>query len=32
MFDTLQATVGGAYASTLRVYDPIRKLEEENVY
>ena len=32
MFDTLQATVGGAYASTLKVYDPIRKLEEENVY
>ena len=31
-FDTLQATVGGAYASTLKVYDPIRKLEEENVY
>ena len=32
MFDTLQGTVGGAYASTLKVYDPIRKLEEENVY
>tara|TARA_Y100000361_G_scaffold2056_1_gene1751 strand:- start:83 stop:1432 length:1350 start_codon:yes stop_codon:yes gene_type:complete len=32
MFDTLQATVGGAYASTLKVYDPIRKLEEENIY
>ena len=32
IFDTLQATVGGAYASTLKVYDPIRKLEEENVY
>ena len=32
VFDTLQATVGGAYASTLKVYDPIRKLEEENIY
>ena len=32
MFDSLQATVGGAYASRLKVYDPIRKLEEENVY
>ena len=32
MFDTLQGTVGGAYASTLKVYDPIRKLEEENIY
>ena len=32
MFDSLQATVGGAYASTLKVYDPIRKLEEENVF
>ena len=32
MFDTLQATVGHTYASTLKVYDPIRKLEEENVY
>ena len=31
MFDTLQATVGGC-TSTLKVYDPIRKLEEENVY
>ena len=27
LFDTLQGTVG-AYASTLKVYDPIRKLEE----
>jgi len=32
LFDTLQATVGGAYASTLKVYDPIRKLEEENIF
>ena len=32
LFDTLQATVGGAYASRLKVYDPIRKLEEENIY
>ncbi len=32
IYDTLSATVGGAYASTLKVYDPIRKLEEENVY
>ena len=32
MFDTLQVTVGVAYASTLKLYDPISKLEEENVY
>jgi len=32
MFDTLQATVGGAYSSTLKVYDPIRKLEEEAIF
>ena len=32
LFDTLEATSAGAYASTLKVYDPIRKLEEENIY
>ena len=32
LFNTLQGTVGGAYASTLKVYDPIRKLEEESIY
>ena len=32
LFDTLQGTVGGAYASTLKVYDPVRKLEEEELY
>jgi len=32
MFNTLQGTSNGAYASTLRVYDPIRKLEEINTY
>jgi len=32
MFDTLQGTVGGAYASTLKVYDPLRKLEEITTY
>jgi hypothetical protein len=32
MFDTLRGTVGGAYASTLHVYDPIRKLMEDNIY
>lgn len=31
-FDTLAGTAGGAYASTLKVYDPIRKLEEESIY
>jgi len=32
MFDTLTATIGGAYSSTQKVYDPIRKLEEETIY
>ncbi len=31
-FNTLKGTTHGAYASTLKTYDPIRKLEEENVY
>ena len=32
LFNQLKAVSGGAYASTLRVYDPIRKLEEINTY
>jgi len=31
-FNTLKGLTSGAYASTLKTYDPIRKLEEENVY
>jgi len=31
-FNTLKGVTSGAYASTLKTYDPIRKLEEENVY
>ena len=32
MFDTLKGTISGAYASHMKVYDPIRKLESEEVY
>ena len=32
MFDTLRGTVRGAYASHMKVYDPLRKLESEEVY
>jgi len=32
MFDTLKGTLAGAYASHMKVYDPIRKLESEEVY
>lgn len=32
LFDTLRGTVSGAYASTLHVYDPIRKIMEDNIY
>ena len=31
-FDTLRGTSVGAYASTLKVYDPIRKIEEINTF
>ena len=32
VFDTLQGTVGGAYASKLEAYDPVRKLSEDIIY
>lgn len=32
LFDTLRGTVAGAYASTQKVYDPVTKIESENVY
>jgi len=32
LFDTLRGTMGGAYASMLKVYDPVRKIEEDIVY
>jgi len=32
LFDTLQGTVGGAYASKLEAYDPVRKLSEDAIY
>jgi len=32
IFDTLQGTVGGAYASKLEAYDPVRKLSEDIIY
>lgn len=32
LFDTISGTVNGAYASQMKVYDPIRKIEEEVVY
>jgi hypothetical protein len=32
IFDTLQGTVGGAYASKLEAYDPVRKLSEDASY
>jgi len=31
-FDTLKGSGAGAYASSMRVYDPIRKLESDMVY
>jgi len=31
-FDTLRGTSVGAYASTLKVYDPVRKIEEINTF
>ena len=31
-FNTMKGVQDGAYASMLKTYDPIRKLEEENVY
>lgn len=31
-FDTLAAMIGGAYGSSMKVYDPVRKLEEDVVY
>jgi len=31
-FNTMKGLVKGAYASKLKTYDPVRKLEEENVY
>ena len=31
-FNTMMGATSGAYASKLKTYDPIRKLEEENVY
>lgn len=31
-FNTLEGTVNGAYSSFMRVYDPIRKIEEEDYY
>ena len=31
-FNTLKGLVNGAYSSKLKTYDPVRKLEEENVY
>ena len=32
LFDTLAAMIGGAYGSSMKVYDPVRKLEEDVVY
>lgn len=31
-FNTMKGVSHGSYASTLKTYDPIRKVEEENVY
>ena len=31
-FDTLSAMIGGAYGASMKVYDPVRKLEEDVVY
>ena len=32
IFDTLRGTISGAYASSMKVYDPIRKIEEDIVF
>jgi len=32
MFDTLRGTVGGAYASLMKSYDPLRKLEGDIIF
>jgi len=32
IFDTLGATMGGAYASMMKTYDPVRKIEEDIVF
>jgi len=32
LFDTLRGTVGGAYASSLKSYDPLRKLEGDIIF
>lgn len=32
LFDTLQGTVGGAYASSMKSYDPLRKLEQDIIF
>ena len=32
LFDTLQGTIGGAYASSMKAYDPLRKLEQDIVF
>jgi len=31
-FDTLRGTIAGAYASSMKVYDPVRKIEEDIVF
>ena len=31
-FNTIKGLIGGAYSSKLLTYDPVRKLQEENVY
>ena len=32
LFDSLQGTIGGAYASSAKVYDPVKKIEEDVLY
>ena len=32
VFDTLRGTAAGAYSGSMKVYDPIRKIEEDIVY
>ena len=32
VFDTLTGTVGGAYASMMKTYDPVRKIEEDVIF
>ena len=31
-FDTLAGLIGGAYGSSMKIYDPVRKLQEDVVY